>query len=110
MRLNAQRSIAVLMLLAALGAGAIELDEAKSEGLVGETWTGYIAPVETPASAEVRALIAEINDKRRGEYEKVAAQNGISVADVEQIAAKKLVENAAPGTFVKLAGDDWRRK
>ena len=56
-------AIGLMMLLQ--NAWAIDIRSAKAEGLIGEANTGYIAAVQTPASAEVRALIADVNQKRK---------------------------------------------
>ncbi|GIX31760.1 MAG: hypothetical protein KatS3mg124_2232 [Porticoccaceae bacterium] len=98
---------AAVLLAVALGAGALDLDEAKREGLVGETDSGYLAArVERP---EVAALVAEINAERRREYERIARENGISLAAVEQLAARKAIERTPAGHYVRIGGQ-WRRK
>lgn len=68
-----KRIISVIMLSLAFGvATAADLQSAKDDGLVGEARSGYLAAVKTPASAEIKALIAEVNSKRRAEFEQAA--------------------------------------
>ncbi len=98
----------LLALLLALPALALDLQEAKSQGLVGETAAGYIAPV-TGASPQVQALVDDINRQRRAEYERIARANNISVADVEALAGKKAIERTPAGQYVNVDGN-WRRK
>jgi len=50
---------AIGLLLLLQNAWAIDIRDAKAQGLVGEANTGYIAAVTSPASAEVRALRPE---------------------------------------------------
>lgn len=98
--------VAGLMLVASL-AFALDLDSAKAQGLVGETDSGYLAAVQP--SAEVSALVSDINSKRRAEYERIARQNGIAVADVEKLAAKKAIDKTPAGQYVQVGGS-WRKK
>jgi uncharacterized protein YdbL (DUF1318 family) len=100
---------AVLMSLAlAPAAAALELDEAKARGLVGEMASGYLAAVQEPASAEVKALIQRINNERRNKYSEIAQKRGTSVSAVEALAGKTAIEKTAPGQYVNLGG--WRKK
>jgi uncharacterized protein YdbL (DUF1318 family) len=99
-----------LLLLLPLTAWALTLDEAKENGLVGEDASGYIAAVSANPNKEVKALVDDINARRRAEYEKIAAANGISVADVEKLAGKKAIEKSPAGDYVRLPGEPWRKK
>lgn len=100
--------LAFCLLLIAQSAYAIDLQTAKSKGLVGELSSGYLAAVETP-SAEVKALITDINAKRKAKYQEIAARNNISLKDVEQMAGKKAIEKSKAGSFVKDGGS-WQKK
>jgi uncharacterized protein len=99
-------SIAALV-LASSAVFALELQDAKSQGLVGETETGYLAAVA--ASSAVNALVADINGQRKAEYERIAKQNGIALIDVEKLAAKKAIEKTPAGQYVKVGGS-WQKK
>jgi uncharacterized protein YdbL (DUF1318 family) len=106
-----RRLFLTLFLLAPLSAwAALTLDDAKQSGLVGEDASGYIAAVSNKPSKDVQALVADINAKRRTEYERIAAANGISVSDVEQLAGKKAIEKSPAGDYIRLPGEDWRKK
>ena len=91
----------------ALPAIALELDEAKSAGLVGETNMGYIAAVQP--SPEVDALVMSINSQRKVYYQEIADKNGISLQAVEARAGLKAIEKTAPGDYVNT-GDGWLKK
>ncbi|GAB3033810.1 YdbL family probable chaperone protein [Bowmanella dokdonensis] len=99
--------IATLMLLVSSVASAIELDEAKDKGYVGEQTDGYLGIVQ--AAPEVTALVRDVNDKRREKYQQLAKQNNITLAQVEALAGKKAVEKTQPGHYVLLNGD-WVKK
>ncbi len=85
------RSFTALMMLAliSLPASALNLDQARSQGLVKETSSGYLK-VAKP-SDEVNALVKKVNAGRKAEYKKIAKKNGTSLKAVEQLAAKRLM-------------------
>lgn len=87
---------------------ALELHDAKEQGLVGETLEGYIAPVGS-VTLEITALVDSINTQRKAEYQRIATKNGIAVSDVEALAGKKAIEKSAAGHYVKLNGQ-WQKR
>lgn len=89
-------------------AWALDLTQAKNGGLVGETPSGYLAPVKSP-DGSVKNLIKDVNNKRKAHYEKIAKQNGTSVDAVEALAGKKAMDLTAPGNYVKINGK-WVKK
>lgn len=90
-------------------AGGLSLDDAKRQGLVGETVEGYLAAVKGSPSAAVKALVDDVNAKRRAEYQRIARENGLELSQVEALAARKAIEKTPPGDWVRVNGD-WRRK
>ena len=101
------RALAALVVVVSFNAFALDLHSAKQQGLVGETDSGYLAAVKP--SAEVSALIEDINSQRKAEYQRIARQNGIAVSDVEKLAAKKAIAKTPDGQYV-LVGGQWRQK
>lgn len=89
---------------------AQSLDQAKAQGLVGETVDGYVAAVTPNPSAEVQALIRTTNDGRRQAYAQLAQRNGITVEQVGILSAEKLHANAGPGTYIQNASGQWVQK
>lgn len=87
---------------------ALTLDQARKQGLVGERRDGYLGQVS--GGGDVAAFVNEINGKRRAAYEKVAAQNGIPLNQVERLAAEKLIAEAPAGTNVMDASGRWFQK
>jgi uncharacterized protein YdbL (DUF1318 family) len=94
-------------LAGALPAWADTLDDALKAGLVGETREGYIAPVDDPPAPSVTALVNDINARRRAQYTKIAEENGSDIETIERIVGKRVIERAAPGTYVQNAAGDW---
>lgn len=106
MKLLKMLFILPLMMLA-FSAAAIELDQAKEQGLVGEQTDGYLGIVK---SAEgVPDLVKEINAKRKSKYEQLARQNNIKLEQVEALAGKKAIEKTQAGHYVFVNGD-WVKK
>ena len=105
-----RRSVLFLPLLAMISfsAFALDLGAAKSQGLVGETPSGYLAAVK-PATPAVQSLINDINSRRKAEYQKIATRNGTPLNVVEQLSGKKLIESAPAGHYVQ-SGGNWVRK
>lgn len=103
------KALGILALLLAFSttASALELGEAKADGLVGETSTGYLAAIKP--SGEVGSLMSDINGKRKAYYQEIADKNGISLRAVEELAGKKAIEKTPSGEFVNT-GAGWQKK
>ena len=95
-------------LLFSTGALALTLDQAKQQGRVGETLSGYLAPVKK--DAETLALVEQINIARAEKYQEVAQKNHISTEDVAKLAGQKLVNRAAAGEYVRGINGQWMRR
>ena len=98
-----------LLCALALPAVAADLNSAKSEGLIGEREDGYLGFVVTEPGSDVVALVEDVNAKRKAQYARIAAKNGIQTAQVEALAGKKAMEKTAPGGYV-FSGGRWVRK
>lgn len=99
---------ATLLPVAPAMAQSLNLDQAKSQGLVGERADGYLGVVQNAAG--VQRLVDEVNLQRRQLYRDIAAKNGIPVNAVEQLAGKKAIERAASDTYVQAGGGGWTKK
>ncbi len=87
---------------------AMDLSQARAQGLVGETLDGYIAAVT--ASAEANAVVSDINARRREEYAKISKDNGQPVAVVGKVAAERIIGGLPSGSYYKSADGSWKRK
>ncbi|HDL6611642.1 TPA: YdbL family protein [Yersinia enterocolitica] len=90
------------------GAFALTLEQAKQQGRVGETLSGYLAPVKK--DAETLALVEQINIARAEKYQEVAQKNHISTEDVAKLAGQKLVNRAAAGEYVRGINGQWMQR
>ncbi len=88
---------------------ALDLQQVKSDGLVGEQLNGYLGVVKSNASAEVRAMVDDINAQRKAKYQSIAAKNSTSVETVELLAGKKAIEKTEPGNYIQTA-TGWNKK
>lgn len=79
-------SVMLLMAVIAMPIQASALDDARNAGQVKEMPNGYImATAHGKVSADVNALVTDVNKRRRDAYEKIAKKNGISA---EQVASE----------------------
>jgi len=95
-------------LMFAGNAYALDLSQARAQGLVGEKMDGYVAAV-TP-SADANAVVDDINARRRAEYEKISKDNGQPVAVVAKIAAERIIGGLPAGSYYKAADGSWKKK
>ncbi|EOU9536547.1 YdbL family protein [Cronobacter dublinensis] len=100
--------LTLALLLASPVSVALTLEEARAQGRVGETLSGYLAP--RAQDADTTALVARINQARAESYREVARQNGLPVNTVAQMAGQKLVERSKTGEYVRGINDRWMKK
>jgi len=101
------KSLIIISLLFSSLVFAIDLDEAKDKGLVGEKDNGYLGLVVN--QKEAQSLIDDINAKRKTVYVELAEKNGITLQQVEKLAAKKAYEKTRSGHYL-WTGDEWAKK
>lgn len=89
-------------------ASALTLAEARQQGRVGETLSGYIAALKT--DSETLALVTQINQARRDNYQQLADSNGLPRDEVAKLAGQKLVSRAGPGEYVQGINGKWLQK
>lgn len=87
---------------------ALDLDSAKTQGLVGEQPNGYLGVVK--ATPEAVELASEINEKRRQAYLRIARENGISLEQVANLAGQKAIEKTPSGEYIKTPNGQWVTK
>jgi hypothetical protein len=114
MKLHTRLGSLLLALTLSLPAWAMNLNEAmsalggaKADGQLGEQPNGYLGVVKPGGDADEIARL--INQARRGEYQRLAQENGIQLSDVEAIAGQKAIEKTPPGQFIQLNGQ-WLKK
>jgi len=88
---------------------AADLTSAKNAGLIGEQANGYIGFVKT-APADVKALVKDVNAKRKARYTKIAKSKKIALSDVAKIGGKKAIEKTKRGNYIMLQSGSWTKK
>lgn len=91
-------------------AWAIDLHDAKDQGLVGEAKTGYLAAVTSSPNAEVRALIAEVNQKRKEQFTETANKTGATVEQVAYRFYELAVQKTESGHYYQDSSGAWKKK
>lgn len=102
------RTLSLALLLATGTAQALTLDEARQQGRVGETLSGYIAARQQDETT--LALVSRINQGRKAEYQRIAQQNNLSTGEVARIAGEKLVSRAGSGEYVRGINGQWLKR
>lgn len=109
-RRNTVHMLALVALAWSSPVWSASLDEAKVQGWVGEQANGYLGAVKPDAPAEIKSLIADINQKRKSEYQAIAQRNKTELQAVEALAAKTAIERTPAGQYVRLPSGEWVRK
>ena len=102
--------ITILLAFAVQSAWAIDIRDAKDQGLVGEANSGYLAAVKSPASSDVRTLIADVNMKRKAQFEQAAKKTGTTLAQVQNRFYELAVQKTSAGHYYQNAGGGWVKK
>jgi len=89
---------------------AISLQNAKTEKLVGETPTGYLAIVTTPATNELKALVLDINSQRKAKYQQIAVKVAKPLATIEKMAGNKAISKTKTGNLIQKTNGSWVKK
>ena len=103
-------TLVLLITMIATPAWALTLGEAKIQGLVGETHSGYLASVPSASNTNALRLVKEINTKRRAAYTKSAKKAGVTLKVMETRIAQRLYNRAPKGTFLQKADGQWYQK
>lgn len=86
--------ILLLSLLLAANVWALDLNQAKATGLVGEQRNGYLGVLANDNDVAAQ-LVQRINHKRKKKYLEIADQQNTALANIERIAGEKLTARAA---------------
>lgn len=86
------------------------LDDARAAGWLGERPDGYVGLVDPNAPASAKALMDDVNAKRRALYEQRAAASGVRLSDYQVIVAKEIFDSLPSGVHVMGTGGSWTRK
>nr|WP_083948266.1 YdbL family protein [Shewanella morhuae] len=91
-----------------LSAFAMSLQDAKSQGYLGEQPNGYLGLVQ--ANPEAKAVMDDVNNKRRAHYETIAKKNKLSPTEVAKLAGEKAIAATDKGNYVQDSNGKWIKK
>lgn len=98
------------LLLMMHGAFAADLTTAKEQGWVGEQNDGYLGLVKSGAPADVKALVADVNSRRKAQFTQIATKNGIAETEAAKVFAREAEERTVPGNYIQNPAGGWVKK
>ena len=110
MRNTVKMFVALTALLWAIGVQALDVQEAKSAGWIGEQRDGYLGLVTEQAPGDIGKLLARVNQERRSSYQEIANKNQLELRAVEALAAQKAIQKTPPGQYIQGADGIWVKK
>jgi uncharacterized protein YdbL (DUF1318 family) len=90
-------------------AGA-KLDAYRADGVIAERYDGYVEIRASNAPSDARALVADVNAKRRALYTQRAGESNVPVAEVGKVFANKIAGSAPSGTYFRQPGGGYVRR
>jgi uncharacterized protein YdbL (DUF1318 family) len=101
--------IALVAFAPAASAQSAAVDAARSAGILGERFDGFMGFAATPSPA-VRSEVAQLNIRRRAIYNRFAVSRAVSPQEVGITAGCQLLARVAVGQAYMLADGTWRRR
>lgn len=85
------------------------IDQAIATGLIGEQADGYLGFVAnpTPAQADLRRRVNDVNLGRRSVYADVARRNGETQERVAVLQAMRQIQNTETGAMIRDLSGTW---
>ncbi len=98
-----------LLALSFTQAYAIDIHQAKNQGLIGEQANGYLGLVKNDSSQDVKQIVEDVNAKRKQKYKEIAEKNQTNLEEVQSIAGNIAMTKTKPGNYYKDQGK-WVKK
>ena len=86
-----------------------QVQQLKTDGVIGETTDGYVDFVGKQADAKAADLVEQENADRKALYKLIAQKESITADIVAQRAAKRNFDRAKSGEYLKQGGK-WKQK
>jgi uncharacterized protein YdbL (DUF1318 family) len=100
-----KKFILILTLIFSFSVFAIELSDAKQQGMVGERVDGLLGAITT--SREVKELVNDINAQRLAVYKQIAEKNAMTIDQVSVLAGEKAIKKTPKGQYIQNAAGQW---
>ncbi|NQY64711.1 MAG: YdbL family protein [Alteromonadaceae bacterium] len=98
----------IFALFMAFSVHALTLQEAKKAGFLGELPNGYIGLITS--NDEAKSIMESVNQKRLARFQQIAKKNGLSVAQVAELAGAKFMAKTSSGNFIQNSAGKWVQK
>lgn len=108
MKLKFLTSMTLIAMAFALPALAMDLQEARNTGLVGEARAGYVQAIGD--NPEIAEFVADINAKRKAEYVRISQENGQPSNIVAKMAAEQILNRLRAGNYYEGADGSWKKR
>lgn len=89
-------------------AWALNLQEARDKGFVGEQQDGYVGIIKK--STEVSVLVKSVNDRRKAVYQDIVKRTGTNILVVGKQSAQKIIKKLNANHYVKNLAGKWQKK
>lgn len=89
---------------------AIDIKQAKAQGLIGERNDGYVGYVTKTPTNEVKALVKSINNKRKSVFQETAGKTGATIDQVALRFYQRAVDATKPNHYYQDANGSWIKK
>ncbi len=101
-------ALAILTLGIASQANALDLQAARSQGIIGEQSDGFVAVLK--ANPEAIKLAGEVNAARKQEYQRISKENGQPVDVVGKVAAVEIIKKLPAGASYQSDNGSWKQR
>jgi uncharacterized protein YdbL (DUF1318 family) len=106
-------ALPIFLLMMSLGislAVAGALDQPKADGMIGEQADGYLGLVRQDVPPDIKALVRDVNAKRRARYQAIAGKQSVPLSEVEKVGGTTAIDKTLRGNYIKDSSGRWRKK
>jgi uncharacterized protein YdbL (DUF1318 family) len=100
----------ISLMAVSVASAASPLAQPKADGLIGEQANGYIGLVKQNVPADVKALVNDVNARRKAGYEKISKRENTPLSQVERVGGNTAIEKTLSGNYIRDASGAWRKK
>ena len=93
-----------------LGGYVIIIVYYKADGLIGEQANGYLGLVRQDVPPDIKALVRDVNAKRKARYQSIAQKQSVPLAEVEKVGGTTAIDRTLRGNYIKDSSGRWRKK
>jgi uncharacterized protein YdbL (DUF1318 family) len=106
-------ALPIFLLMMSLGislAVAGALDQPKADGMIGEQADGYLGLVRQDVPPDIKALVRDVNAKRKARYQTIAGKQSVPLSEVEKVGGTTAIDKTLRGNYIKDSSGRWRKK